>query len=85
MAREGAHVVVNYHQSKDAADELCEEIKDLGVRAISVGADVTQADQVDYLVEKTLEEFCQIDILIPPSPSILDHEVYSSSFIFLFC
>ncbi len=64
MAREGAHLVVNYYQSKDAAVQLCEEINGFGVRAIPVGADVTQPDQVASLVEETLAEFGQIDILI---------------------
>jgi len=64
MALQGAHLVVNYHQSKDAAVRLCEEIKGFGVRAIPVGADVTQPNQVAYLVEETLKEFGKIDILI---------------------
>ncbi|MFC1997617.1 SDR family NAD(P)-dependent oxidoreductase [Chloroflexota bacterium] len=64
MAREGVHVVVNYHQSKDAALHLCGQLKDLRVRAIPVKADVTQPDPVEHLVNVAMDEFGRIDILV---------------------
>ena len=64
MARNGAHVVVNYHQSKEAAVSLCDELESYQVKALPVKADVTNIDQVKHLVEETLTHFGQIDILI---------------------
>ena len=64
MALNGANLVVNYHQSKDAAVRLCDQIKGFGGRAIVVKADVTQSEQVIDLVKETLKEFGHIDILI---------------------
>ena len=64
MAFKGANIVVNYHQSKGAAADLCDQIQRLGVRAIPLGADVTQSDQVNGLIKDTLSEFGRIDILV---------------------
>lgn len=64
MAQEGVHVVVNYHQSREAASHLCDQMKGVGVRAIPLKADVTQPDQVERLVKETIDEFGRIDILV---------------------
>ena len=64
MAGHGAHVVVNYHQSKTAALDLCEEIGALGVEALPVQADVTREDQVKRLVAEAVTRFGRIDILV---------------------
>jgi len=64
MAREGALIAVNYHESQDAAFQLCEELRNFGVLAIPLRADVTQVDQVSNLVDETLSHFGRIDILV---------------------
>ncbi len=64
MADAGADVVVNYHSRKDAADEVVELIEAKGRRALAVQADVADRSQVEGMIEATLEEFGQIDILL---------------------
>lgn len=64
LATEGAKVVINYARSSDAADALVAEIIAAGGQAIALQADVSQADQVDDLIDKTLTEWGQIDILV---------------------
>ena len=64
FAREGADVVVNYLKSKDSAESLVEEIKQSGRRAIAVQADMANEDDIDRLIEKTIEEFGRIDIWV---------------------
>jgi 3-oxoacyl-[acyl-carrier protein] reductase len=64
LAREGADIVVNYVSNPQAAQDTVDAIKKLGRRAIAVQADVSQADDVDALVEKTLSEMGTIDILV---------------------
>jgi NAD(P)-dependent dehydrogenase (short-subunit alcohol dehydrogenase family) len=64
MAGHGAYVVVNYHRSKTAAFDLCEEIDALGVKALPVQADVTREDQVNHLVAEARIRFGRIDILV---------------------
>ena len=64
LATEGAKVVVNYARSRDAADEVVAEIQQHRGEAIAIGADVSQAEEVDSLIKQTLEKFSRIDILV---------------------
>jgi 3-oxoacyl-[acyl-carrier protein] reductase len=64
LAAEGAHVVVNYASSRSAADTVVEEIAAMGGQGIAIAADVSKADQVDALVDATLEKWGRIDVLV---------------------
>lgn len=64
LATEGAKVVVNYARSSNSADEVVAEITAAGGEAIAVGADVSQAEEVDKLIKQTLEKFNRIDVLV---------------------
>ena len=46
------------------AGETVAELKALGARAIAIRSDVSQADQVKDMVDRTLNEFGRIDVLI---------------------
>ena len=64
LARGGAAVVVNYHQNKDAAEKVLQEVTNTGARAMIVQADVTQQDQVETMVKMTEQQLGPIDILV---------------------
>lgn len=64
MARYGAQVAINYHQSEQAARLLVEELAALGASAHAFGADVTQPEQVARLVDETWARFGAIDIVV---------------------
>lgn len=64
LAKEGANVVVNYSGSKEKADEVVEEIIKLGSKAISVQANVSDAESVQSLMKAAVEQFGSIDILV---------------------
>jgi NAD(P)-dependent dehydrogenase (short-subunit alcohol dehydrogenase family) len=64
LAEAGAHVCVHGHQHMTAAEELADRIGMLGVKAIAVAADVTDADEVDRLVRTTVAELGGIDIAV---------------------
>ena len=64
LATEGAHVVVNYARSSSAADEVVAEIQKMGGEAISLQADVSQADQVEALIRATMDKWGRIDVLV---------------------
>ena len=64
LAKRGVSVVVNYHSSKDAADNTVSEIKSYGVDSFSVKADVGNLNQVHNMIDKTTDRFGQIDILV---------------------
>jgi NAD(P)-dependent dehydrogenase (short-subunit alcohol dehydrogenase family) len=63
FASEGSAVVVS-GTSKAALDETAEKIRKQGGRAVSVTADVANEDHVRSLVEATISEFGQIDIMV---------------------
>ena len=64
FAAEGADVAVNYNASGAAAKEAVGEIEALGRQALAVQADVAREDQVRTLVERTLERFGRLDVLV---------------------
>jgi 3-oxoacyl-[acyl-carrier protein] reductase len=72
LAANGARVAVNFHQNQAGAESACAEIVNAGGRAIAVQADVTQASDVESLVEKTVAEFGPIDILVNNAGSLVE-------------
>jgi 3-oxoacyl-[acyl-carrier protein] reductase len=64
LAAEGANVVVNSRTNQDEADAVAQEARALGVKALSILADVANKTQVDSMVAQALSEFGRIDILI---------------------
>jgi nucleoside-diphosphate-sugar epimerase len=64
LGRGGAHVVVNYSRSKEPADEVVARIEEGGSRAIAVQADVSDPEEAQALIDKTIEEFNRIDVLV---------------------
>ncbi len=64
MARGGAKVVVNYSRSKEPAEELVNEISERGGEAIAVQADVSDAEQAQKLIDRAMEEYNRVDVLI---------------------
>ena len=64
LAREGAHVIVNARSNQAEADAVVREAQALGVRSISIIADMAKKDQVEAMAAKALSEFGRVDILI---------------------
>jgi 3-oxoacyl-[acyl-carrier protein] reductase len=64
LAAEGAKIAVNYASSSTAADEVVKTITEAGGSAIALQADVSKLEQVDTLVNQTLEKFGRVDVLV---------------------
>jgi 3-oxoacyl-[acyl-carrier protein] reductase len=64
LAREGAKVVVNYSGSKEAAEQVVQEIKSNGGIAIAIKADVSKTDDVKDLFRETIATFGRVDVLV---------------------
>lgn len=64
FARQGAKVVVNYNQSRDASEETVREIRSHGGAAVAVAADVSQQDAANSLMAAAEREFGRLDYLI---------------------
>ncbi|KAA1053654.1 3-oxoacyl-ACP reductase [Azospirillum argentinense] len=68
FAAEGAAVAVNYLQNAEAAEAVAAACRDLGREAggdaWAVQADVTDAEAVNRMVQRTAEEFGKIDVVV---------------------
>jgi len=64
LAAEGADVVVNYMESKAEAEELAQEIRAMGRRALAIGGDASKRQDVEKLFMAAVNEFGRLDILV---------------------
>ena len=61
FAREGANLVLNYGSARENAEKLATKVRELGVDAITIQADVSKPDEVQSMVKETLDKFGKID------------------------
>jgi len=64
LAADGAAVIVNYAKNEAAANSVVQAIRDAGGKAVAVGADVSNPEQVDALIEAAVKNFGRLDILV---------------------
>ncbi len=72
FAKSGADVVVHYNTNKKGAEEVVEEIRKVGQKAIAIGGDLSLEINVDYLISETVKEFGTIDILINNAGTLVE-------------
>ncbi|MBU2497805.1 MAG: SDR family oxidoreductase [Proteobacteria bacterium] len=63
LAEAGADIVVAA-RSQAPLEQVAQEIRGLGRRALAVPTDVTRANQIERLVEGAIEAFGRIDVLV---------------------
>ena len=64
LAQDGAKVVVNYHKSKEAAEDLVAKLQQDGCEAVAFQADVSDAAQAANLIGEAVNRFGRIDVLV---------------------
>jgi len=64
LAEAGADVAVNYRAQAEAADAVCQSIKSMGRKSITVQADVSLSPDVDRLVTTVEKELGPVNILV---------------------
>lgn len=64
FAREGWDVAVHYHKNKEQAKTISQALRELGVRAVEVQADIAQPQQAWELVEEVRTTFGRLDALV---------------------
>ena len=64
FAEAGADVVVNFRNKAPRAEKLAASLRELGVRALVQGADLTDPASVTAMMEAVREEFGGLDILV---------------------
>ena len=63
LGKEGANIVVTGRTESDI-EKVCNEINDDGGRAIFIKGDVTSEEDVRDVINKTIEKFGRIDVLV---------------------
>lgn len=64
LAKDGANLIVNYRLRSEEAESVVKEIEAMGRKAIAIRADVSNEKEVKSMVERTIETFGRIDILV---------------------
>jgi NAD(P)-dependent dehydrogenase (short-subunit alcohol dehydrogenase family) len=64
LAEAGADVVINFRNKAPRAEKLAAQVRELGVRALVIGADLTDADSVGTMYAEIEREFGGLDLLV---------------------
>jgi len=71
LAAEGADVIVHYHHSRDDAEEVVAEIRNLFRRSASLAADLAKKSEIDQLFAQAQKQFGRLDILVNNASNFL--------------
>ena len=64
FAENGYDVAINYVSDKTDVEGIKKEFEDMGVKCLMVKADVSNAEDVNNMVESVISEFGKIDVLV---------------------
>lgn len=64
FASKGYNVVLNYSSSEKKAKDLAKQIENMGVKCLTIKADVSVESEVIDMVNSALKEFGRIDVLV---------------------
>lgn len=74
FAREGANVLISYLEEHEDAEETARYVKEAGRKAILVPGDVSKEEHCKKIVQRALEEFGEVDILVNNAAYQMTHE-----------
>jgi enoyl-[acyl-carrier protein] reductase III len=69
LAHSGCDVVVNYYNSSEEAEALCQEFRALGRKAVALKASVGLPDSVDEMFAELTKYFDRLDIVVSNAAS----------------
>lgn len=73
----GANVAIHYYSSADKANQLMLNAIDKGQKAISIGGDLTNENDANSLIDKTVEALGGLDILVNNAGSLVARKMLS--------
>src|SRR5689334_2525389 len=74
FAREGADVLISYLNEHEDAEETAKYIKEAGRKAVLFPGDISSEETCKQIINKAVEEFGQIDILVNNAAYQMSHE-----------
>src|SRR5699024_6830619 len=75
LAGEGANVVINYRQKAPRANKVVAESEAAGGRAVAVGADLTDPEDVCTVMRTAIDSFGSLDLLILSASSGMEADL----------
>ena len=64
LASEGADVIINYFRRKSTAELTAQEVSAMGVKVLTIKANVGEAEQIDSMFQEIEAKFGRLDILV---------------------
>ena len=75
LAAAGATVVVNYHSSQEAAEQVVADIEAAGGKAVAMQADVSDFKQANDMFKAIKKQFGRLDILVNNAGTTRDNVI----------
>ncbi len=79
LGKAGFNIVVNYINSKEQAELVCEELINLGVKAIPIQADVSDENDVKRMFNEIKDEFGTLDVLVNNAGTTNAQDIFETS------
>ena len=73
-AREGADVAISYLNEDEDARDTAKYVEDAGRRALLLPGDVSRPEHCREIIERTVEEFGRVDVLVNNAAFQMNHE-----------
>ena len=74
FAREGADVVISYLSEDEDAKDTAGWVERAGRRAVLIAGDVSKAAQCRLIIDRTLQEFGRLDVVVSNAAYQMTHE-----------
>jgi len=63
LAKEGFDIAIHYHSNKRLAEEIKNEVIDIGVKAMIVSSDITNSSEVNDMINQIIRNFDSITVV----------------------
>lgn len=74
FAREGADVLISYLDEEEDAQQTVRVVEEAGRKAVALAGDITQEEHCKQIVQRAVQEFGQIDILVNNAAFQMSHQ-----------
>lgn len=79
LAKKGYNLILNYHHSALEAKDTAKIIRTYGVRAVPIRADISKKIEVQRMINRTIREFGQIDLLVNNTSIFLESSLLTTT------